>query len=125
VKVRCDEGVANRIGPESCIGIREDCGEASIGECTGQPLSRGRSHVPGADAVQIAEGNMCGRASASARRPGVWEAAGKPKKECFTALLHHISVDLLRQAFYELKRDARPGLPPSQSYTQLVGVAEI
>ena len=31
---------SNRIGPESCVGIREGCGEASIGECTGQPLSR-------------------------------------------------------------------------------------
>jgi hypothetical protein len=76
VKVRCDEGVANRIGPESCVGIREDCSEASIGECTGQPLSRERSHVPGADAVEIAEGNMCGRASASACRPGVVEDPG-------------------------------------------------
>jgi hypothetical protein len=41
----------------------------------GQPLSRERSHLPGADAVQIAEGNMCG-ASASARRPGVVEDPG-------------------------------------------------
>jgi hypothetical protein len=67
VKVRRDEGIANRIGPESCAGIRESCGEASIGECTGQPLSRERSHIPGADAVQIAEGNTGGHASASAR----------------------------------------------------------
>jgi group II intron reverse transcriptase/maturase len=36
--------------------------------------------------------------------------AKKRKKERFTALLHHISVDLLRLAFYELKRDAAPGI---------------
>jgi RNA-directed DNA polymerase len=40
----------------------------------------------------------------------VREVARKRKKERFTALLHHISVDLLRQAFYELKRDAAPGI---------------
>jgi hypothetical protein len=76
VKVHRDEGVANRIGPESCVRIREGWGEASTGECAGQPLSRERSHVPGADAVQIAEGNTCGRVSASARRPGVVEDPG-------------------------------------------------
>jgi hypothetical protein len=43
VKVRCDEGVANRIGPEPCAGIREGVGEASVGEHIGQPLSRDRS----------------------------------------------------------------------------------
>jgi len=41
VKVRHDEGVANRIGPEPCAGAREGAGEASVGECIGQPLSRG------------------------------------------------------------------------------------
>jgi hypothetical protein len=74
VKVHCDEGVATRIGPKSCVVIREGYGEASIGECTGQPLSRERNQIPGAEAVQIAEGNTCGCASASARRPGVdWQ----------------------------------------------------
>jgi hypothetical protein len=76
VKVHRDEGVANRIGPESCAAIREGCGEASTGECTGQPLSRERSKTPGADAVQTAEGNTYGRASASARRLGVVEDPG-------------------------------------------------
>jgi RNA-directed DNA polymerase len=40
----------------------------------------------------------------------VREVARKGKKERFTALLHHISIDLLRLAFYELKRDAAPGV---------------
>jgi RNA-directed DNA polymerase len=40
----------------------------------------------------------------------VREVARKRKKERFTALLHHISVDLLRLAFYELRRDAAPGI---------------
>jgi hypothetical protein len=35
VRVHYDEGVANRIGPEPCASN----GEASVGECIGQPLS--------------------------------------------------------------------------------------
>src|SRR3982075_58876 len=31
------------------------------------------------------------------------------KKERFTALLHHLSIDCLRMAFFALKRDAAPG----------------
>ncbi len=45
VKVRHDEGVANRIGPEPCVGVREGVGEASAGERTGQPSSR-ESYIP-------------------------------------------------------------------------------
>ena len=66
MRVHSDEGVAIRIGPEPCAGIREGTGEASAGDCTGQPLSRERHMIPGADAVEWAEGNMKGRASASA-----------------------------------------------------------
>ena len=44
MQVRCDEGVANHIGPEPCAGIREDVDEASAGEPIGQPLSR-ESHI--------------------------------------------------------------------------------
>jgi hypothetical protein len=67
VKVHCDEGVAIRIGPEPCAGIREDVGEASVGERVGQPLSREINLDPGADAVCWAEGHTEGRAIASVR----------------------------------------------------------
>ena len=67
MQVHCDEGVAIHIGPEPCVAVRKDGSEASAGERIGQPLSRERSFVPGADAFQIAEGNTDGRASASAR----------------------------------------------------------
>jgi len=40
----------------------------------------------------------------------VRERARKEKKEKFTALLHHVSVDLLRAAFSWIKRDAAPGV---------------
>jgi hypothetical protein len=67
VKVRRNEGVAIRIGSEPCAGAREGTGEASVVECTGQPLSRERHMIPGADAVEWAEGNTYGRDSASVR----------------------------------------------------------
>jgi retron-type reverse transcriptase len=40
----------------------------------------------------------------------VRQAARLRKKEKFTALLHHIGVALLRDAFFALKRDAAPGV---------------
>ena len=66
MQVHYDEGVANHIGPEPCAGIREGVGEASAGERAGQPLSRDRKLIPGADAVCVAEGNMPKSANASA-----------------------------------------------------------
>ena len=65
MQVHCDEGIANHIGPEPCAGIREDVGEASAGERAGQPLSRDRKLIPGADAVCVVEGNMSKSANAS------------------------------------------------------------
>src|SRR6202051_1934436 len=41
---------------------------------------------------------------------GVRERARKNKQERFTALLHHLTVDLLRESFYGLKRKAAPGV---------------
>ena len=67
MEVHYDEGVATHIGPEPCAGIREDAGEASVGECIGQPWSRETIQIPGADAVRKAEGNMDSRAIASDR----------------------------------------------------------
>jgi len=40
----------------------------------------------------------------------VRQAARQGKEEKFTALFHHLSVDLLREAFFALKRDAAPGV---------------
>jgi len=40
----------------------------------------------------------------------VRRAARLRKKEKLTALLHHINVDLLRESFFALKRDAAPGV---------------
>jgi RNA-directed DNA polymerase len=41
---------------------------------------------------------------------GVRQAARERKQERFTALLHHLTVELLRQSYYALKRNAAPGV---------------
>src|SRR5881394_3286482 len=41
---------------------------------------------------------------------GVRERARKNKQERFTALLHHVTSELLRESFYGLKRRAAPGV---------------
>jgi RNA-directed DNA polymerase len=41
---------------------------------------------------------------------GVRQAARERKQARFTALLHHMNVDLLRQSFLALKRQAAPGV---------------
>jgi len=51
-----------------------------------------------------------GRVSMSSGLERVRERAKAEKKERFTALLHHVDVDLLRSAFSWLKRDAAPGV---------------
>ena len=66
MKVRCDEGVANHIGPEPCAGVREGIGEALTGERIGQPTSCERGNISGADTVLFVEGKTEGRVIASA-----------------------------------------------------------
>ena len=73
MQVHHDEGVANRIDPESCAVAREGNSEALTGERIGQPLSRERPLFLGADVVLLTEGNTDGRdiiASAQTARRG-------------------------------------------------------
>src|SRR5262249_51829248 len=51
-----------------------------------------------------------GRERVSQALERVRKAARLKKDEKFTALLHHIDLDLLREAFFALKRDAAPGV---------------
>ena len=41
---------------------------------------------------------------------GVRKAARKDKRRQFTALLHHVTVNLLRDSYYALRREAAPGV---------------
>jgi len=51
-----------------------------------------------------------GREHVSQGLGGVREAARRDRKQKFTALLHHVTVDLLRDSYYSLKRQAAPGV---------------
>jgi retron-type reverse transcriptase len=41
---------------------------------------------------------------------GVRQRARERKQEKFTALLHHLTVDLLRESYFALQRKAAPGV---------------
>jgi hypothetical protein len=93
VQVHCNEGVAIRTGPEPCAVIREGGGEASAGGRAGQPLSRERKVIPGADAVAKAEGHTSGRVIASVRKTRrgrrTWHARTLLAREPGDLLLGH------------------------------------
>jgi len=50
------------------------------------------------------------RGTASSGLAGVRQAARQGKDVQFTALLHHITVELLEQSYFSLKRNSAPGL---------------
>jgi hypothetical protein len=72
VKVHCDEGLTNHIGPESCAAVREDVREALTGVRAGQATERRNFALREAHAFLTAEGNMAairfGKDRASTRR---------------------------------------------------------
>ena len=76
MKVRHDEGAANRIGPEPCIAGREVSGEASAGEGTGQPLSREIKIFGVPTLSKRRKATRMGTISRVPRRPGVVREPG-------------------------------------------------
>jgi RNA-directed DNA polymerase len=84
-----------------------------------QPNNRGL--MPRAEAVeergptkgntaQTAVARTQGRGATSIGLDGVREAAKKDRNARFTALLHHVTAAQLRESFYDLKRQASPGV---------------
>src|SRR5918997_5961430 len=78
------------------------------GQPAAEPVER-RAGTEG-NAEQQSTRRAQDRASVSQALGRVRQAARQRKKERFTALLHHLSLDLLREAFFALKRDAAPGV---------------
>lgn len=58
VKVHCDEGLTNRIGPELCVTVREGVREALTGVRAGQAIKHRNFALWEAHALLTAEGNM-------------------------------------------------------------------
>jgi retron-type reverse transcriptase len=63
------------------------------------------------------------RESVSKKLERVRQAAKRRKKERFTALLHHVTVEFLEKAFYALRRGAAPGVD-GQTWTDYEGNLE-
>src|ERR1700745_1287556 len=62
------------------------------------------------DAGQQSTRRAQSRVSVSQALERIRQVAKERKKERFTALFHHISIDLLDEAFFELKQDAAAGV---------------
>ena len=62
------------------------------------------------NAVQHTTHRTQGRARVSQGLERIRYVARHRKKEKFTALMHHLNIDLFREAFFALKRDAAPGV---------------
>jgi hypothetical protein len=76
VKVHCDEGLTNHIGPESCVAVREGVREALTGVRAGQAMERRNFALREAHAFLTAEGNIVairfGKDCAVPRRQRPW-----------------------------------------------------
>jgi RNA-directed DNA polymerase len=80
-----------------------------------------KAKAPAAEVVEgrgLAKGNMGQqnaprtqrRTSAPSALDRVRQAAKQDRKVKFTALLHHVTIDRLREAFFSLKKNAAPGV---------------
>src|SRR5271157_1914300 len=94
-------------------------GESDSAIVAGKPTNRAeRSAAEPVEPRAEAEGNAIQQSTGRAQSRGtvsqalerIRQAARQMRKEKFTALLHHISIDALGMAFFALKRDAAPGV---------------
>jgi RNA-directed DNA polymerase len=78
-------------------------GQLSAESEEGRPLIKENTH-------QLNTSSTQSETHVSQGLAGVRQAAKERKEEKFTALLHHLTVELLQQSFYALKRRAAPGV---------------
>jgi RNA-directed DNA polymerase len=78
-------------------------GRSSAESEEGRPLIKENAGQPNTYPTQSGKGVSQGLAS-------VRKAARENKEMKFTALLHHLTIDLLRESLYSLKRKAAPGV---------------
>src|SRR5215471_7284079 len=87
----------------------ESSAERSAGERYAAESVERRAGTKG-NADQQSTRRTQSRESVSQALERIRKVARERKKERFTALLHHISVDLLEKAVFELKANAAPGV---------------
>lgn len=113
--------------PEKAKGRTTGTNEGEESDCTILPMNPSNKegtemNLPtteaGEERVRIKENvreprtdpTQSGSSHASQGLAGVRQAAKERKRERFTALLHHLTLALLRESFYALKRQAAPGV---------------
>ena len=82
--------------------------QSAMGPAAAEPVEP-RAETKG-NADQQSTCRAQSRVSVSQALDRIRKVAKERKKERFTALFHHISIDLLEEAFYELKENAAPGV---------------
>jgi len=111
-------GLMNKAGPRRPQAERRTCTcrRSRLCRTTCEPAEQGRATFRGGGE----EGHRRGEHRSIAHAPdtereahvqgldGVRKAAKERKQERFTALLHHLNVDLLRDSFFALQRKASP-----------------
>ena len=89
--------------------VEQPAAERSAAEPTAEEPAEPRAGTKG-NAGQQSTCRAQSRISVSQALERIRKVARERKKERFTALFHHISIDLLEQSFFELKEDAAPGV---------------
>jgi len=82
--------------------------QSAVGPAAAEPVEP-RAETKG-NASQQSTCRAQSRVSVSQALERIRKVARERKKEKFTALFHHISTDLLEEAFFELKENAAPGV---------------
>lgn len=104
-RTRRTDAYTNRKSDDVVVPEKLPNGEATASEEAGEErtLTKRNTHKKAAHRTQ-------NRARASFGLEGVRIRAKKDRGFRFTALLHHITPDLLRKSFFELKKKAAPGI---------------
>jgi len=120
-QVPAADGAAGRSGKaDGRTPDMHTCGKSDGRIVPKKPPNKGSVNVPAEAAegrrptkgntVQTATPRTQCRPRVSTGLKRVREVARRDRRARFTALLHHVTVDLLRESFYALKREAAPGV---------------
>ena len=96
-------------GPEKSDGLVVPTKSPNEAGSPAEEVMEGRSPAMGNTGGQNAPRTQC-RKSAPSALDRVREAARRDREMKLTALLHHVTVDRLRDAYHALKRKAAPGV---------------
>jgi RNA-directed DNA polymerase len=107
-------GKANSRNPDVNAGEESDCAAVPVK----QPNKEAQASAEAVEGRAQTKENDAGPDTSPTRSGervsqglgGVRQAARERKQERFTALLHHLTIDRLRESYYALKRNAAPGV---------------